>query len=129
MPMDNPVYCELYQKAAELIGSRWTAAIVRAILGGVHHFSELRDAIPGLSDRMLAERLRELEREEIIERSVTAEMPVRIEYYPTAKGRALTPVLDSLIEWVGAWSDHSPMPLTIEQTADAPQDPSAGQKQ
>ena len=111
--MDNPVYCELYQKAAELIGGRWTAAIVRAILGGVHHFTELRDAIPGLSDRMLAERLRELEREGIVRRTVIAEMPVRIEYQPTEKGRALAPVLDALIEWVGAWSDHTPAPLTI----------------
>lgn len=113
--MSDGLYCEQYQRAAELIGGRWTAAIIRVLLGGIHHFSEMRAAIPGLSDRMLSERLRELEREGIVSRVVVPEMPVRVEYQLTPKGRALEPVMDALIAWIAAWGEHRPVPLTREE--------------
>jgi DNA-binding HxlR family transcriptional regulator len=110
--MDDGVYCELFQRTVELIGGRWTASVLRALLGGVDHFSELRAAIPGLSDRMLAERLRELEREGIVERVVIPETPVRIEYHLTEKGRALAPVMNAVVEWLQTWGDGAPAPLS-----------------
>ncbi len=113
--VDDHLYCEQYQKAAELIGSRWTAAIVRALLGGAHHFSSLKAAIPGLSDRMLAERLRELEREGITERIVIADMPVRVEYRLTKKGKGLSKVMNAIIEWLATWSETAPVPLAREK--------------
>jgi DNA-binding HxlR family transcriptional regulator len=95
----------------ELIGSRWTATIIRALLGGVTQFSGLRQAIPGISDRMLSERLRELEREGIVERTVIADTPVRIEYRLTEKGAELSPVMNSMIEWLSKWGDRRPTPF------------------
>lgn len=105
------MYCEQFQPTVELIGGRWTASVQRALPGGVDHFSELRAVIPGLSDRMLAERLRELEREGIVERVVIPETPVRIEYDPTEKGRALAPVMNAVVEWRQAWGDGAAAPL------------------
>jgi DNA-binding HxlR family transcriptional regulator len=75
----------------------------------------MRAAIPGLSDRMLSERLRELEREGIVSRVVVPEMPVRVEYQLTPKGLALEPVMDALIVWIAAWGEHRPVPLTREE--------------
>lgn len=108
--MHEELYCEHYQRAAELIGGRWTAAIVRVLLGGVHHFSEIRAAVPGLSDRMLSERLRELEREGIVLRTVIPEVPVRVEYSLTEKGKGLSPVMDAIIAWISSWSATEPSP-------------------
>ena len=73
-------FCPRYHHAVELIGRRWSGAIIRAMLGGVTRFSELAQIVPGLSDRMLSERLKELDGEGIVERRVFAETPVRIEY-------------------------------------------------
>lgn len=109
--MPDEVFCAQYQRAIELVGSRWTGVIIRALLGGVHRFSDLKAAIPGLSDRMLAERLRELEAEGITTRVVVPEMPVRIEYHLTDKGRDLSAVLDALVHWLETWSDAAPAPL------------------
>ncbi len=107
----DDVFCPVYQRAIELIGGRWTGAIVRAMLGGVCRFSDLAAAIPGLSDRMLAERLRELEAEGIVTRVVLPEMPVRVEYRLTDKGRALSDVIDALVAWLDDWSEAAPAPV------------------
>ncbi len=109
--MPEVVFCEQYQRAIELIGGRWTGVIIRALLGGVHRFSDLKAAIPGLSDRMLAERLRELEAEGLTRREVLPDMPVRVEYHLTDKGRALSGVLDAIIHWLESWSETAPSPL------------------
>src|SRR5438477_4197525 len=98
-------FCPQYQKAIELIGGRWTGAIIRSMLSGVYRFSDLAGSIPGLSDRMLAESLRELESEALITRVVVPEMPVRVEYGLTAKGRALSSVIEALVEWLTEWQD------------------------
>jgi DNA-binding HxlR family transcriptional regulator len=108
-------FCPRFHHAVELIGRRWTGAIIRAMLSGVCRFSDLTQAVPGLSDRMLSERLKELEAEGIVERTVFAETPVRIEYQITEKGRALSEVVQSIGEWAEHW-----IPLeeaAIEMTA------------
>lgn len=95
--------CPRYHRAVELIGRRWTGAIVRLLLGGRHRFNELRAAIPEISDRMLAERLRELESEGILTRIVVPESPVRVEYELTRKGRALEGALTAIGDWAERW--------------------------
>ena len=97
------VFCPYYHRAVELIGRRWTGVILRAMLGGVERFSDLTEAIPGLSDRMLSERLKELEAEEIVVRTVIPETPVRIAYHLTPKGRALGDVVGAVSHWAEAW--------------------------
>ena len=96
-------FCPYYHRAVELIGRRWTGAILRAMLVGVSRFSDLTQAIPGLSDRMLSERLKELEAEGILLRSVIPETPVRIEYHLTDKGRALESVIEAVSGWAEEW--------------------------
>ncbi len=95
--------CPRYHHAVELIGRRWTGAIIRMLLEGVTRFSDITEAVPGLSDRMLSERLKELEAEGIVERCVFAETPVRIEYRITEKGRALSTVVESIGAWAEQW--------------------------
>jgi len=86
-----------------LIGRRWTGAILRAQLSGAIRFSELVHAVPGLSDRLLSERLKELELEGIVSRLVYPDTPVRIEYRLTEKGHALSSVIDSVSAWAETW--------------------------
>ncbi len=95
--------CPRFHKAVELVGARWTGAIIQLLLPGRARFGELRAAIPEMSDRMLSERLRELEAEGIVERSVIPEVPVRIEYALTDKGRALQASLDAIAKWAERW--------------------------
>src|SRR3954468_13897185 len=95
-------FCPRYHYAVELIGRRWTGAIVRMLLGESRRFAELATAIPDLSDKMLAERLRELEQEGVVERTVIPETPVRIEYSLTPMGRAL----EASIRALGELADH-----------------------
>ena len=95
----RPACCSLYHRAIELVGKRWTGAILLVLLDGPLHFSGIRQLVPELSDRLLSERLKELEQEGIVERRVLDGAPVRVEYSLTAKGRALEPALASLKEW------------------------------
>ena len=101
-------FCPRYHQAVELIGRRWTGAIVRAMLSGVCHFSDLTAMVPGLSDRMLSERLKELEAEGLVERRVIPETPVRIEYALTAKGRDLSETIAAISAWAARW--HADLP-------------------
>src|SRR3970040_141639 len=96
-------FCPVYHRAVELIGRRWTGAILRALLAGVNRFSDLAATVPGMSDRMLWERLKELEAEGVLVRRVIPETPVRIEYELTAKGRALQGVIEAVSDWAGRW--------------------------
>lgn len=96
-------FCPRYHEAVELIGRRWSGAILRAMLSGANRFSELAETIPGMSDRLLSERLKEFEAEGLAERVVFPETPVRIEYRLTEKGRALLPVVEALALWAETW--------------------------
>jgi DNA-binding HxlR family transcriptional regulator len=95
--------CPAYHRAIELIGRRWTGAILRALLDGARRFSDIAAAVPGLTDRMLSERLKELEAEGIVTRTVIPEMPVRVEYRLAEKGRALGCILDAVAAWAHTW--------------------------
>jgi DNA-binding HxlR family transcriptional regulator len=95
--------CSEYHRAVELIGKRWSGAILFVMTNGALRFSEIRHLVPDLSDRLLSERLKELEAEGIVERRVYDEVPVRVEYELTAKGHALEPVLRDLKSWANDW--------------------------
>jgi DNA-binding HxlR family transcriptional regulator len=91
--------CSLYHHAVELIGRRWTGAILLVLMDGPLRFSEIRQLVPDVSDRLLSERLKELEGESILVRHVYDETPVRVEYELTPKGQALEPALTALKSW------------------------------
>ena len=98
-PDSRPRCCSLYHRAVELVGKRWTGAILLVLMDGPLRFSEIGQLVPDLSDRLLSERLKELEAEEIVERRVRGGSPVRVEYSLTRKGRALEPALRALKNW------------------------------
>jgi DNA-binding HxlR family transcriptional regulator len=95
--------CRQYHEAVELIGKRWTGAIVFVLMDGPLRFSEVKQLVPDLSDRLLSERLKELEAVGIVARRVSDGSPVRVEYALTDKGRALEPVVRSLKSWARSW--------------------------
>src|SRR3954449_3436443 len=95
----RPACCSLYHRAIELVGKRWTGAILLVLMDGPLHFSGIRQLVPELSDRLLSERLKELEAEGIVERRVLDGSPVRVEYSLTSKGEALEPALRALKQW------------------------------
>ena len=93
--------CSRYQRTAELLGRRWSAAVLRVALDGPVRFTEIRSSVDGLSARLLAERLRELESAGLVERREQAGGAV--EYRLTEKGRALAPVIREIEAWVDTW--------------------------
>jgi len=100
-------FCPAFHKSVELIGKRWNGAILRAMRSGCIRFSDISEAIPGLHDRLLSERLKELEAEGIVCRTVIPAIPVRVEYRLTEKGHALDGVMDSISAWAYTWADHT----------------------
>jgi DNA-binding HxlR family transcriptional regulator len=98
-----PSLCARFHRASELIGRRWTGAIIFVLLKSRCRFAALRHAIPDITDRMLSERLQELEQEGILERTVIPDTPVRVEYALTRKGRALGSAVDAIAEWSHKW--------------------------
>jgi DNA-binding HxlR family transcriptional regulator len=96
-------YCARFHYAIELIGRRWNGAIIVALHAGRIRYSEVRDTVPGLSDHLLSQRLRELEANGLLERHVTASTPVQVRYELTAMGRALGPVIEELSTWANQW--------------------------
>src|SRR3954452_15596132 len=102
---DQRAFCPRYHHAVELLGRRWTGAIVRAMLNGTVRFTDLTATIPDLSDRMLAERLKELEAEGIVVRTVIPTTPVRIEYRLSEKGAALGSAVEAISTWADTWVD------------------------
>ena len=95
--------CSLYHQAVELVGKRWTGAILLVLMDGPLRFSEVKQLVPELSDRLLSERLKELEAEGIVRRKVIDGTPVRVEYALTDKGRALQPTVRALKSWAHDW--------------------------
>jgi DNA-binding HxlR family transcriptional regulator len=101
--------CERFHTAIELIGTRWSGAILRVMVTGQHRYAHIKAAVPGLSDTMLAQRLRTMEADGLIERRVIPTSPVQVEYHLTEMGRELEPVLDAVIAWSHKWI---PLPST-----------------
>lgn len=107
----TPSLCTRFHRASEIIGRRWTGAIIYVLLqSSPSRFAAIRAAIPGITDRMLSERLRELEHEGIVERTVIPETPVRVEYAVTRKGRALASTIDAISQWAERWVDTAGQP-------------------
>ena len=96
--------CPHFHAAIELIGKRWTGAIISSLTEGPLRFGDLARAVPGLSDRLLSQRLRELEVEGLVEREVESGTPVRVTYSLTEKGTELRPVLSELKQWAKRWN-------------------------
>ncbi len=103
MHTDSSSFCPYFHHAIELVGRRWSGAILRSLLQGNQRFTDIRTSIPGLSDRLLSERLKELESEGLVARHVYAETPVRIEYELTDKGRDLEGAISALTDWADRW--------------------------
>ena len=98
--------CPYLHEAVELVGKRWTGAIVYVLLdGGSMRFSEIGGAVPHLSDRLLSERMKELEARGIVERRIQPEAPGRVTYELTEMGRELAPTLQQLKAWSHRWLD------------------------
>ena len=102
--IESPV-CQHFQRAAELLGKRWIPQILRALLSGSTRFTELRDAIPPISDALLSDRLKQLGSEGVVTRTVLPETPVLIEYGLTERGRDLGRVIEELAAWAERWVD------------------------
>lgn len=123
VPAHTPTLCARFHRASELIGRRWTGAIIYVLLKTRCRFATLRDAIPDITDRMLSERLQELEQEGILERTVVPATPVRVEYALTRKGRALVGAIDAIGVWAEKWMDleqpaeTEPRPARIRRRA------------
>src|SRR5215217_3889298 len=107
-------FCPTYHHAIELIGRRWTGAILRAMLSGEARFSDIASVVPGLSDRLLSERLKELEAEGIVKRTVVASTPVRVDYALTEKGQALSEVIAAVSTWAEQWLAPTPDSAALE---------------
>ncbi|HWW84627.1 MAG TPA: helix-turn-helix domain-containing protein [Vicinamibacterales bacterium] len=108
MRSPTPSVCTRFHHASELIGRRWTGAIIFVLLKSRCRFATLRDAIPEITDRMLSDRLQELEGEGIVERTVVPATPVRVEYALTKKGRALSAPIEAITEWAHKWVVEPP---------------------
>lgn len=97
------VSCLTFQRAIEFIGRRWVGAILYVLLDGPCRFNELLTKVPNISDRLLTERLRELEATGMVTRDVQPGPPVRVVYELTDAGRALTSVVQSISRWAEDW--------------------------
>ncbi|MCE7791454.1 winged helix-turn-helix transcriptional regulator [Salipaludibacillus sp. CUR1] len=97
--------CPKFETAFQLLGKRWNGLIIRVLLKGPVRFRDISANIPGMSDKMLVDRLKQLEAAGVVRRNVYPETPVRIEYQLTDKGKALEPALDEIQAWAEQWMD------------------------
>lgn len=101
--MDYSKMCPKYESAIEILGKKWTALIIRVLLGGPKRFKDIKEQIPDMSDKILTERMKELESYGIIIRNVYPETPVRVEYELSPMGKDLETVIESIQEWGDRW--------------------------
>lgn len=104
--------CQVFHQAIEIIGRRWTGAVLSVLGHGPRRFSEIRECIPDISDRLLTERLKELEEVGILVREVSTGRPVQVLYRLTPKGEALQPILAAIGAWADQWHRGS-SPLEV----------------
>ncbi len=103
--MDCDTPCPKYEQAMQVLGKKWTCLILRCLLAEPRRFTEISGYIEGLSDRLLSQRLQELEEEGVVQRQVFARKPVLVEYSLTAKGQAFRRVADAIQEWADEWAE------------------------
>ena len=116
-----PPVCARFHRAVELIGSRWTGAIIQTLLQGKTRYALIKAAIPDITDRMLSERLRSLEAEDLVTRWVIADTPVRVEYELTEKGHELQGAMREIAAWAERW-----IPVEIAQDENPADEDSRG---
>lgn len=108
--VDGACVCPDFHSAIELIGKRWSGAILLVLMEGPQRFADLVRAVPGLSDRLLSQRLRELEEAGLVDRTVEPGQPVRVTYELTPMGSDLRPALDGLQDWAQRWNAADQLP-------------------
>jgi DNA-binding HxlR family transcriptional regulator len=96
----------------EVLGKRWTGLVLNVLMDGPRRFSEIAAQLEVVSDRVLSERLRELEAQEIVRRVALPGQPGRSQYRLTAKGKALRSVVGAIERWAADWMTLSPGPLS-----------------
>jgi DNA-binding HxlR family transcriptional regulator len=96
-------FCPIYAELFDMLSRRWMGIILRVLMSGPHRFSEILAAVPGLSDPLLTQRLRELEARKVVERHVIPASPVRVEYRLTEAGRDLETTVRTLSRWAEKW--------------------------
>jgi DNA-binding HxlR family transcriptional regulator len=104
--MDVRQYCPTVD-AMQMLTKRWTVLLVKKLLEGPQRFSEMEGSL-NISGRILSERLRELEMEELVTRHVYPDIPVRVEYELTDKGRAMKPIIQEIEKWALEWVKQRP---------------------
>jgi DNA-binding HxlR family transcriptional regulator len=97
--------CPHFHAAVELIGRRWAGAILYALADGPLRFAELKESVPGMSDRLLSTRLKELEEAGLVSREVQPGARVHVSYELTTKGASLKPVIGELRDWARRWHE------------------------
>lgn len=105
--MEYGSLCPKFEQAFQMLGKRWTGVILRVLSKGPLRFNEMADNIPHISQKMLSDRLKELEEQGMIIREVYPVTPVRIEYRLSDRGEALCPVLDEVQKWADKWIDQT----------------------
>ncbi|KAA8782336.1 helix-turn-helix transcriptional regulator [Paenibacillus amylolyticus] len=95
--------CPRFETAFSFLGKRWNGLIIQTLMSGSKRFKDISNLIPSMSDKMLSERMKDLESEGILVRHVYPETPVRIEYELTEKGKALQPVMNQIQDWAEHW--------------------------
>jgi DNA-binding HxlR family transcriptional regulator len=101
----HSAHCAAFHRAVELVGKRWTGSILRALLQRPRRFRDFSGVIPEISDRLLSERLKELEELGMVQRQIHDGHPPRVSYRLTPKGKALRPTLGSIDEWAHRWGE------------------------
>ncbi|WP_026690731.1 winged helix-turn-helix transcriptional regulator [Alteribacter aurantiacus] len=101
--MEQHHLCPKFESAFQLLGKRWNGLIIRVLMTGPKRFREISAVIPNMSDKMLVERLKQLENEGVVKRDVYPETPVRIEYVLTEKGQSLEGAMDAFQSWAEKW--------------------------
>ena len=102
-PAAEDRFCPFYHEAVEMVGRRWTGAILRALIEGPLRFSEVSAAIPEISDRLLSERMKELESRGMVTRTVIAGPPLQVRYGLSQMGQELGPAIAELQHWGRRW--------------------------
>ncbi|KKI94047.1 HxlR family transcriptional regulator [Bacillus sp. SA1-12] len=100
--MNKSLICPRFEKAMGILSQRWTGLVIYQLLNGPQRFSEIEAAI-GITGRVLSDRLKDLENQNIVKREVYPETPVRIEYSLTEKGLSLEPLLRDIEKWSQTW--------------------------
>jgi len=98
-----PAMCASFFQLMDLLSRRWTGLILRVLMSGPHRFNQILAAVPGLSDPLLTQRLRELQGRGLVTRNVLPDSPVRVEYELTEAGRDLDRAVCALAEWAEKW--------------------------